>query len=343
MPANDSKNRTAAPAEIKFSDCFAPVHDELAAAAQKLQDTLACPDEGIASMLHKVNPAGGKMIRSALVLLAGKLFAPLTEQHIETAAVVEMVHFATLLHDDVIDNAAARRGCETVNSIFGNKAAILLGDYVLSKAFQLSAKLQNTEAGKLLADTAVQVCRGEIAQNASAGNWHVTEKQYLEMARGKTAEFFSASAAVGAVLSGAPQHDCELLAEYGINIGMAFQVSDDLLDIEGLEHETGKTPGTDIIENKPTLPIIHYLDSAKDPAKRRQLAEQLINCTSPAQLYKILEDSAGIDYAKNYCSQKVSAARELLQKLTPAESSETADEIINSLSTITELICIRSY
>ncbi len=343
MPAHESKNRTASPAEMKFSDCFAPVREQLAAAAQKLQETLECRDEGIASMLHKVNPAGGKMIRSGLVLLAGKLFGPLTDQHIETAAVVEMVHFATLLHDDVIDNAASRRGCETVNSIFGNKAAILLGDYVLSKAFQLSAKLQNTEAGKLLADTAVQVCRGEIAQNASAGNWRVTEKQYLEMARGKTAEFFSASAAVGAILSGASPRQCELLTQYGLNIGMAFQVSDDLLDIEGLEHETGKTPGTDIIENKPTLPVIHCLETAKDSDERDRLIAELLNCSSPAQLYKMLEDSAGIDYAKNYCTERVADAKEILQKLSHDETCLNTTGIINSLSTLTELICIRSY
>ena len=172
---------------------------------------------------------------------------------------IEMVHTATLLHDDVIDQAAVRRNQPTVNCLYGNTAAVLLGDFLLSRAFEAGVELNIPEVQKILTQTARQICQGELLQNIRRADWTMGREDYLEIIDAKTAGLFSAACRLGAVLCHADTSAVERFAEYGRCVGMAFQITDDILDITGDDEKVGKTLGTDAAQKKPTLPLIHYL------------------------------------------------------------------------------------
>ena len=204
---------------------------------------------------HLIN-AGGKRIRPMLCLASAKLCDYKGKKDIELAACVEFIHTATLLHDDVVDNSNKRRGVDTANKIWGNKGSVLVGDFLLSKSFELMISIKQSNVLKILSETASTLIQGEISQLLTNNDFSTTEDSYLEIIKSKTAKLFSTSCQVGALISKKPKIYSNALNSYGVNLGMAFQIIDDLLDYKSIESETGKKIGNDFNEGKVTLPII---------------------------------------------------------------------------------------
>jgi len=192
------------------------------------------------------------------------------------AAVVEFIHTATLLHDDVVDASELRRGQETANSIWGNEASVLVGDFLYSRAFQMMVEAGSMRVMEILAETTNTIAEGEVRQLLNCHDPDTTEERYLEVIRGKTAKLFEAAARLGAVLAGRPEAEEAALADYGLRLGIAFQLIDDVLDYRARPEETGKNLGDDLAEGKPTLPFIHALRESppeRAAALRRAIEE----------------------------------------------------------------------
>ena len=204
---------------------------------------------------HIIN-GGGKRLRPALVLLASGIFGNIQTQHHQLAAIVEFIHTATLLHDDVVDESAMRRGKNTANHLFGNAASVLVGDFLYSRAFQMMVKLQNMRVMQILSETTNIIAEGEVLQLLNVNNADVTEQEYLKVIHFKTAKLFEAATRLGAVISGANEADETALAQYGMRLGTAFQLIDDVLDLSGDVNQIGKNLGDDLAEGKPTLPLL---------------------------------------------------------------------------------------
>jgi octaprenyl-diphosphate synthase len=203
--------------------------------------------------------SGGKRLRPALVLLSARAMGYEGRAHHELAAVVEFIHTATLLHDDVVDESALRRGRQTANALFGNAASVLVGDFLYSRAFQMMVSVDSMRVMQVLADATNTIAEGEVMQLLNCHNADIELDDYLRVIRSKTAKLFEAAARLGAILAdGSPAVE-EGFARYGMHLGTAFQLIDDVLDYSGDEQATGKHLGDDLAEGKPTLPLIHVL------------------------------------------------------------------------------------
>jgi octaprenyl-diphosphate synthase len=251
------------------------------------------------------------MIRPALLLLSGVCFGPVTDDHIRVAAMVEMVHNATLLHDDVIDDGTRRRGRPTVNSLWGNESAVLLGDFVLSQVFKMGASLEPATA-RLVAQTAARVCEGELRQVMQRHNWQITEAQYIDIITEKSAAFFSGCCELGAMLGGARPHDVEAMTRFGTCAGIAFQITDDLLDLAGDENTTGKTGRSDLATHKPTLAVIHLLENTGPSERNDVLAMLDAAAESSGPLLEMLTRKGSLDYARARAEDYVAQAHAAL-------------------------------
>jgi len=219
---------------------------------------------------------GGKRMRPALVLLTAGALGYQGKRHHELAAVVEFIHTATLLHDDVVDESDLRRGRDTANALFGNAASVLVGDFLYSRAFQMMVGVGNMRVMEVLADATNVIAEGEVLQLMNCHNADIDVEDYLQVIRFKTAKLFEAAARLGAILGGADIELEDCLARYGMHLGTAFQLIDDVLDYSGEEAETGKHLGDDLAEGKPTLPLIHVLKHGKpeDAACVRKAIEE---------------------------------------------------------------------
>lgn len=212
---------------------------------------------------HLVN-AGGKRFRPLLTLASAKLFGYTGPYHIHLAAVVEFIHTATLLHDDVVDESTQRRGRPTANRLWDNKSSILVGDYLFSRSFQLMVETGSLRVLDILANASATIAEGEVLQLTASQNLATTEETYLKVVRGKTAALFSAATEVGGVIAGAEEAHVTALFAYGDALGIAFQIVDDLLDVVGDAEKTGKNIGDDFRERKLTLPFIKAISKADD-------------------------------------------------------------------------------
>jgi len=309
MPAPDQKTNVQTALKGDLAVRFATISNELEAVKICIADQLVAGSESVDAQLEYVASAMGKMVRPALVLLSGKCCGELSDEHIQVASIIEMVHMATLLHDDVIDHADSRRSMETPNSRWGNESAVLLGDFLLSKAFAMSARLKGMRVSTVLADTAIRICKGELQQNAQRDNWRLTEKEYFEIIESKTACLFGSSCQLGAIAAGADDETMNAFYEFGTCLGVAFQIADDLIDIRGVETGEGKTLGRDIAEKKPTLPLIHLIGTL-DSKNADELIADLSAGRVPDEYGQILVNSGSIEYsrdvAKDYCQKAIS-------------------------------------
>lgn len=200
--------------------------------------------------------SGGKRLRPALVLLSAGVFGKINPQHHELAAVIEFIHTATLLHDDVVDESAMRRGQATANTLFGNAASVLVGDFVYSRAFQMMVKVQNMRVMEVLSDATNIIAEGEVLQLLNMHDANITDEAYLKIIHYKTAKLFEAATRLGAIICQASERDEQAMAAYGMHLGTAFQLIDDVLDLSGDSTEIGKNLGDDLAEGKPTLPLL---------------------------------------------------------------------------------------
>lgn len=203
--------------------------------------------------------SGGKRLRPILVLLSAGLLGEIKPAHHQLAAVVEFIHTATLLHDDVVDESAKRRGQSTANALFGNAASVLVGDFVYSRAFQMMVSVQNMRVMEILSDATNIIAEGEVLQLLNVHNADISDEDYLQVIHYKTAKLFEAASRLGAIVSNSSVEDEQALSQYGMHIGTAFQLVDDVLDLSGNAIEIGKNLGDDLSEGKPTLPLLYAM------------------------------------------------------------------------------------
>ncbi len=315
---------------------FRLINDELGRVKELINEQLACcPDAtlrssatlrstskiGIRRLVEYLNTCGGKMIRPGLVLLAGGAVGKITDEHIRIAAIMEMIHNATLLHDDVIDEGQRRRGQATVNSLWGNESAVLLGDFLLSKVFKMCADLE-PEVVKIIATAAARTCEGELRQMAQRENWQLNETEYIDIITEKSAALLSSCCCLGGLLAGVGETEVRLLSDFGLNFGIAFQITDDLLDIIGDEAKTGKTIGNDVDKSKLTLAVIHLL-GALDEKGRSAAINSLCD---KAGLIKMLRSYGSLEYAYSRAQEFVAKAIVSLAGLRESDAKEALVE-----------------
>lgn len=240
---------------------YAPVEDTLLQVESLLRRELQHKDPRVDEMLHHARSLAGKRLRPTLLLLVAQSLGEIADSHVVLAAVVEIIHTATLVHDDVLDEAEVRRQRETINARWNNHASILLGDHLFALAYYLTSGLETTHAGREIGRTSQIVCAGELRQIRSAGQFDLTYDEYLRIIDAKTAELCACCCRLGAHYAGALPEQEQAFSRFGRNLGIAFQIVDDVLDFAGNEQEVGKTLGTDLAQLKPTLPLIQLRSS----------------------------------------------------------------------------------
>lgn len=268
--------------------------------------------------------AGGKRLRPVLLLLmAGALGYKGPKAH-ELAAVVELIHTATLLHDDVVDESDLRRGRKTANAMFGNAASVLVGDFLYSRAFQMMVGAGNMQVMEVLSEATNVIAEGEVLQLINIGDADVSEERYLRVIRYKTAKLFEASGRLGAIVADAPSAVQQRMAEFGMRLGTAFQLIDDVLDYAGNPGDTGKNVGDDLGEGKPTLPLIYVLTHGT--AAQQEVARCAI--TKPGEVgfqavLDAIEASGALAYARQAARAEAELAAGLAATLPPSRYRET--------------------
>ncbi len=268
--------------------------------------------------------SGGKRLRPALVLLAAGACGYSGSAHYQLAAVVEFIHTATLLHDDVVDASELRRGKATANAIFGNPASVLVGDFLYSRAFQMMVELRDMRVMEVLANATNTIAEGEVLQLLNGHDADVSEDDYLRVIRYKTAKLFEAAAQLGAIVSHASREVEEGLARYGMHLGTAFQVIDDVLDYSGDHGQTGKNLGDDLAEGKPTLPLIHAMRHGT--AEQSAIIRGAIEHGGLEEFQPVLNairDTGALDYARRQAdleAKRATAALDALPRSTCRDS-----------------------
>lgn len=281
---------------------------------------------------HYIVDAGGKRLRPLLVLLSAAALGRCTQAHITFAAVIEFIHTATLLHDDVVDLSALRRGRPTANAEFGNASSVLVGDFLYTRAFQLMVRLGDMDILGHMAETTNTIAEGEVLQLVRAGNDHTNEAQYLDVITRKTAILFSAACYGAATLSGESTHTRELLRNFGLNLGIAFQMIDDVLDYDGNPAAMGKNVGDDLMEGKVTLPLIHTLRQGN--ADEQAVVRRAIRDKSAEQIDQVtaaVRRCGSLDYTRSLARRYHDLALENLAQL-PATEARNALERMTALS-----------
>jgi octaprenyl-diphosphate synthase len=282
----------------------------------------------------------GKMLRPGLVILSyyasknGLYKKTAADEVIRVAAIVEMIHNATLLHDDVIDEGQIRRGAPTMNSLRGNEFAVIFGDFLLSKVFKECVNLRPAVV-KIISDAAERTCAGELTQIIQSGNWQLKESEYLETITEKSAALFSACCRAGAALAGADKSQIESLGSFGLNFGVAFQITDDLLDIIGDESKAGKTLGTDAGKSKPTLAQIHLLRTAKQD-QRNLAVERLSNPLKNKNiLLQMFESHGSLEYTRKKAQDFAAKA---IEELVGIKETGVKDALIETAKSVVKRI-----
>jgi octaprenyl-diphosphate synthase len=304
----------------KLAAVYAPIASELAEAERIFAAELGSRFPFVQHLVDHCADFRGKRLRPALVLLTGQACGTLGPAHPVLAAVVEMIHTATLVHDDVLDEAMIRRHAATVNTEWGNEAAVLLGDYLFTHAFHLAASLESTLACRWIGRATNLVCEGEMQQVHHRGNLDLCEDDYFTIIQGKTAELTAVSCRLGAHYADASAEVVSALENYGRDLGIAFQIADDVLDIWGEERATGKSLGTDLDKQKLTLPLIRLLTTA--PASVAAQVRSLLEEPRPDRrvLRSYLDGTDALDYAWQRARYHASRAQASLDGLADSEA-----------------------
>ena len=266
---------------------------------------------------------GGKRLRPMLLLLAAKALGQVEHNHLVLAAVIEFIHTATLLHDDVVDESDLRRGKQSANAVWGNAASVLVGDYLYSSAFEMMVGTNIMRVMEILSKTTTAIAEGEVLQLLNCNNPETTEEKYLEVISRKTAILFSAAMKLAAVVSKTDPVIEENLAQYGQHLGIAFQLIDDALDYKANKEELGKNLGDDLAEGKPTLPLIFAIKNS-DPAQGNVIVEAIKNGDREAfnEVYAIVKSSGAIEYTEQRANEEAQKAISALKKLADSKYKE---------------------
>lgn len=270
--------------------------------------------------------SGGKRLRPVLTLLAGKACGYNGPHLHELAAMIEFIHTSTLLHDDVVDESGMRRGRETANALFGNAASVLVGDFLYTRAFQMMVDTDNMEIMRVMAEATNIIAEGEVLQLMNIGNTDISEQQYLQVIQSKTAKLFEAAARVGALIAGANTAHTQALADYGMYLGTAFQIIDDVLDYSGDAETIGKSLGDDLAEGKPTLPLIYTMLHGDETAANT-VRHALENASRDRfnEVLAAVQSCGALDYAHG---EAVKVSEQAIQALQCLPDSETKRALI---------------
>jgi octaprenyl-diphosphate synthase len=311
------------PLQSPLAAIYASIRDELQQVEQTLRNQLRSEQSYVDELCRYGCLMGGKRLRPALVLLSAKACGEIETAHLTLAAVLEMVHTATLVHDDVLDGATTRRHLATINSRWDNEASILLGDLLFSQAFFLASSLDDVFACRAIGRAANLVCEGELRQKGTRGDFQLSEAEYLTIIEAKTAELCACSCLLGAHYAGAEAAARQRLENYGRYLGIAFQIADDILDIVGREDTTGKSLGTDLQQQKPTLPLIRLLEIADAATRQRVLHLATSESeTAHAPLRDLFHRFGTLDYSQQQAQHYAARAASQLDALPPSEAVE---------------------
>ncbi|MBF0493267.1 MAG: polyprenyl synthetase family protein [Deltaproteobacteria bacterium] len=313
--------------EISVESICECIQEDLEKVEKSLQLILQSPVELVTQVASHIVNSGGKRLRPILCLLAARAFGFVSASCVRFACVCEFIHTATLLHDDVIDNATLRRGKESSNLLWGNKASVLVGDYLYCKASVLIAEEGDFRVLDIIAKTTETTTEGEVLEIIKSNDLDLKEEDYLEVVRCKTACLIAASCEIGAHLGGGSREDQERLRLYGLNIGYAFQLADDALDYISSNDDLGKLVGTDLKEGKVTLPLIHTLRHCSKEEKK-----VIVDCLEThsdqalAQVLKIIDKYQGIEYTRQQAQLFIERA---LEQISPLENHSAKRSLQN--------------
>lgn len=312
------------PAAVTIQQLYALIDADMKAVDAVIRQRLHSEVVLVRQVAEYIIQSGGKRLRPALVLLAAGALGYRGRHHHDMAAVVEFIHTATLLHDDVVDESALRRGRDTANAMFGNAASVLVGDFLYSRAFQMMVAVDDMRVMRVLSDATNVIAEGEVLQLMNCHDADVDEARYLQVIRYKTAKLFEAAAQLGAILGGASAEIEQGLAAYGMHLGTAFQIIDDVLDYSGAEAETGKHLGDDLAEGKPTLPLIHVMQHGEPAAARlvRNAIEQGGRDEFAAVL-AVVRSSGALDRARRVAESEAALAVDAIAALPASQYKES--------------------
>jgi len=308
------------PETMAFADVLALARDDMADVDALITRSLESDVVLVSQVSEYIVRSGGKRLRPMLVLLAARALGYRGEQHHRTAAIVEFIHTATLLHDDVVDSSERRRGRQSANAVFGNQASVLVGDFLYSRAFQMMVDIDSMRVMQILADATNTIAAGEVMQLMNVHDPDVSEDAYRQVIYRKTARLFEAGAELAAVLAGSGQRIEATMAAYGRQLGLAFQLVDDALDFDASPDELGKNLGDDLAEGKPTLPLIRALQTGSE-AERELLRTAILEGGTGrlADVQSVIESTGALEYTAARAQEAADLAIDALSDLPDSE------------------------
>lgn len=313
------------------------IADDMQAVNQRIEECLRSDVVLINQLSHYIINSGGKRLRPMLVLLASRAFHYEGNQHINLAAIIEFIHTATLLHDDVVDASDLRRGHETANALWGNEASVLVGDFLYSRSFQMMVDANSMRIMSILADATNTIAEGEVMQLMNCNDPDTTEAQYLDVIRCKTAKLFEAATRLGAVLGIGTDVQEQAMADYGMYLGTAFQLVDDALDYNSTSEEIGKNVGDDLAEGKPTLPLIYAMRvGTRTQAQTIRTAIENGGRERIDEILEAIESTGAIEYTAELAKAE---AKRAVDKLVLLDASPYQE----ALASLAEFSVNRTY
>jgi octaprenyl-diphosphate synthase len=315
---------------LGLKDIVRLVDDDLARVEHVFAEQVRSDVRLVSEIGRYIQEGGGKRVRPALLLLASRLCGYRGERAVTLASTVEFIHTASLLHDDIIDEATVRRGRRSVNSRWGNDITVLLGDFLYTKSMAMALSQDNLKILRLLSDVTLRLIEGEILEIERNANIHVTEQEHLDIIRRKTADLFAACTQIGAILGGVSPEREEALGSYGLNLGLCFQMVDDLLDFTAEEKTLGKPVANDLREGKVTLPMIFLLRRAGKAAAekvRAVLDDRAFSRVTRDELVKMARECGALDQARDLAEGYAAAARRDLVAFEPSEYRDALEAL----------------
>ncbi|AEA96814.1 octaprenyl diphosphate synthase [Alteromonas mediterranea] len=303
-------------------------NDDMQAVNQLIQQQVDSEVALINQLGFYIVNSGGKRLRPLLTVLSARAMGIDNNEHHTLAAIVEFIHTATLLHDDVVDESTMRRGRETANAIFGNQASVLVGDFLYTRSFQMMVSLKRMRVMEILSEATNQIAEGEVLQLMNCNDAGTTEARYFDVIYGKTARLFEAATQLAAVLTEQNEHIERAMQEYGKHLGTAFQLADDILDYMADSEEMGKNAGDDLAEGKPTLPLLYAMWHAtndSDKALIQEAIEQSNGLPHLTRIQGIMEETGALDYTRQCAQKEVQMA---IDSLSAIEDSKYKEALI---------------
>jgi octaprenyl-diphosphate synthase len=308
------------PDSLSFDDVATLAHDDMRAVDRLIAASLESDVALVSQVSQYIVMSGGKRLRPLIVLLAARALGYDGEQHVRAATIIEFIHTATLLHDDVVDSSDRRRGMDSANAVFGNQASVLVGDFLYSRSFQMMVDINDMRVMQILADATNTIAAGEVMQLMNIHDPDTSEDEYRQVIYRKTARLFEAGAQIAAVLAARDGSDETAMVEYGQNLGTAFQLVDDALDFNASAEELGKNLGDDLAEGKATLPLIHAM-RVGSKSERELIREAIVEggLQQLNNIQAIIESTGALDYTAKCAHEAADIAIDALADIPDSE------------------------